>query len=112
MILDVLADRRLLSRTIIIVTSDHGEELGDHGGCYHIRSLHEEVVRVPLVIYVPDTAPQRIDALVPASVAVAPTVLELMGLAPPPEMTGRSLLVAGGAAKATQTDFATGAPRG
>ena len=46
-----------LDRTIVVVTSDHGEEFHEHGGWTHGQSLYEELVRVPLVIRGPAGAP-------------------------------------------------------
>jgi arylsulfatase A-like enzyme len=42
-------------RAVAIVTADHGEEFGDHGGRYHGSSVYDEQVRVPLVISIPDS---------------------------------------------------------
>ncbi len=51
----------LSERTVIIVTADHGEEFGEHGGDAHGSTLYEEVVHVPLVVHVPGEAPRTID---------------------------------------------------
>jgi arylsulfatase A-like enzyme len=45
-----LKQQRLYDRTVIVVTSDHGENLGDHGLMDHQFSVHETLLRVPLVI--------------------------------------------------------------
>ena len=55
-LVDELRQRDLMEGTILVVTSDHGEEMEDHGRMSHGLSLYEEVVRVPLVFH----APQRI----------------------------------------------------
>ncbi|RMF24233.1 MAG: hypothetical protein D6760_03775, partial [Deltaproteobacteria bacterium] len=73
-----LESKGLRDRTVVVVTADHGEEFREHGGCFHIRSLHREVVEVPLVVRVPGAEPHRVSQVVPASVAVAPTILELV----------------------------------
>jgi len=52
-VLDALRRIGLERQTIVIFTSDHGEELGEHGGKHHGSTLYEEVLRVPLVIAVP-----------------------------------------------------------
>ncbi len=46
-----LDTRGLLDDTLIVVTSDHGEEFGDHGGLLHGQTLYEEQVRVPLIFW-------------------------------------------------------------
>jgi len=74
-------DRRgLRERTLIVFTSDHGEEFVEHGGCFHLNTLYEEVLRVPLIVSAPGLTPRRVRALVPASVSIAPTILELVGI--------------------------------
>ena len=50
-----LEERGLLGRSIVIVTSDHGEEFGEHGIFGHGASLFEAAVRVPLIISLPDS---------------------------------------------------------
>lgn len=80
--------------TIIAVTSDHGEEFGEHGLRFHSRSLYHQAVRIPLIWYVPPalggSAPRVIDTPV-SLVDVAPTLLELAHVASPPGQNGRSL---------------------
>ncbi len=44
--------------TIVIITSDHGEEFGEHGGLWHGRTLYDEVLRVPLLIHWPGETPR------------------------------------------------------
>ncbi len=79
--IEALESRRLTDSTIVVVTSDHGEEFGEHGRKYHGKQLYEESVRVPLVIHVPGLAPRRLQA--PVSVIdVAPTIAHLTGLPP------------------------------
>jgi arylsulfatase A-like enzyme len=57
-VVDWLRDRGELDRTIIAVTSDHGEEFGDHGSFGHATHLYGEVTRIPLVLrYPPALAP-------------------------------------------------------
>ncbi len=79
-VLDALAAANRLENTILIVTSDHGEELFDRGEFGHERSLYEELIRVPLVI----RTPERSDGIrVPDVVSiadVAPTVRDLLHL--------------------------------
>ncbi|MBU1074432.1 sulfatase, partial [bacterium] len=60
-VLDRLAAHGLDDDTIVIVTSDHGENLGDHGLMDHQYSVHETLLAVPLVVYVPDAWRGRFD---------------------------------------------------
>jgi len=76
-----LEEQGLSDSTIVVVISDHGEGLGDHGELLHGHVLYEELLRIPLLICVPgDTyAPGRVASVV-RSIDVMPTVLDLMGL--------------------------------
>ena len=65
-------------RTAVVFTADHGEEFWDHGGLEHGRSLHEEVIRVPLVVAVPGAIAATHDGLTTV-LDLAPTVLAWAG---------------------------------
>lgn len=81
----------VLDNTLVLVTSDHGEEFLDHGSWEHQKTLYEEVIRVPLIASGPGIEPRREGQ--PASLLdIAPTVLDFLSLAPAPSMQGRSLL--------------------
>jgi HEAT repeat protein len=75
---------------IIVVTADHGEEFGEHGGAYHGTTLYDEQVRVPLIVYVPHQTPRRVHPPV-SLVDVAPTLLTLVGRPVPARMRGSDL---------------------
>jgi arylsulfatase A-like enzyme len=92
-LLDALDERGLRERTIVIVTSDHGDELLDHGGIEHSRTYYEEMMHVPLVVRVPGRGEGRVVEAQVGLIDVAPTVLELLGV-PAPLMQGRSLVPA------------------
>lgn len=69
----------LWERTLFVLLSDHGEEMGDHGGWLHSQSLYEEVIRVPLVVKLPGGRWAGTRVREPVSlVDVAPTVLEVL----------------------------------
>ncbi|MBI2840103.1 MAG: sulfatase [Acidobacteria bacterium] len=63
----------------VILFADHGEELWDHGGYEHGHSLHDEVLRVPLIIRSPGIRRGRIEEPV-SLLDVAPTILDLAGV--------------------------------
>lgn len=66
--------------TIVVFTSDHGEELMEHGNIGHTRTLYEELIRVPFLVRAPG-APAGLRLEHPVSVvALVPTVLELCGV--------------------------------
>jgi arylsulfatase A-like enzyme len=81
-----LEERRLLEKTLVVITADHGEEFLDHGHVSHHRlePALEELIRIPLVIRLPALQgmhqPAQIDHLV-TMVDLAPTVLDYVGLA-------------------------------
>jgi len=79
-------------KTAVIITSDHGELLGEKGMLGHTEGLYEPVLHVPLLIHVPGGSAKRVSKLV-QRIDLTPTVLELAGQDPKShEMQGRSLL--------------------
>ena len=94
-VLDHLAARGLDRSTLVVITSDHGEEFLDHGSWEHQKTLYEEVVRVPLAIRGPGVAPRRERAQA-SLLDVAPTILAWAGVPVPAAVAGRSLLARGG----------------
>lgn len=87
-----LERRGHLADSIVVVTSDHGEEFLDHGGFEHGHTLYQELTHVPLILSAPGRlAPARIGARV-GLIDVGPTLCELTGVAPPATAAGRSLV--------------------
>ena len=78
-------------RTAVVVVADHGEEFEEHGGRMHRRTLFQEVLHVPLIVRAPGNKPGRIATPV-SMVDVTPTIYELLDLAPPEVLEGRSLV--------------------
>jgi hypothetical protein len=74
----------------IVVTADHGEEFGEHGGRYHGTSCYEEQVRVPLVVVGPGISNRRV-ATVAQTIDLLPTVLSALGMPRPARVRGRDL---------------------
>ena len=70
----------LSQKTVVMVTSDHGEEFYEHGNCDHVRFLYDETIRVPYLVHVPGRPPRRVPTTVPASISVAATLLDLVGV--------------------------------
>ncbi|CAI8015671.1 N-acetylglucosamine-6-sulfatase [Geodia barretti] len=104
----------LMDKTAIIFTSDHGFYFGEHGGKFGKMSfdkreggglyrfgdsdarwahspLYEELVRIPLVVYVPGVEPSVYDGMT-SVVDVMPTVLDIAGVSSPGNVHGASLL--------------------
>jgi arylsulfatase A-like enzyme len=79
------------SERVVIITSDHGEELFGHGRVQHGDSLFGDVLSVPLIVQYPDRTYGRVDLAPASGVDVVPTVLDTLGLEVPGELAGRSL---------------------
>jgi choline-sulfatase len=85
-----LASLGLEDHTWVVVSTDHGEEMGDHGDFGHGQSLYEELVRVPLIIAGPGVVPSTVDQPVSA-IDLVPTFGELMEVDPDPGWKGVSI---------------------
>jgi arylsulfatase A-like enzyme len=92
-LVSLLRSRGVLDRTLVVVTADHGEALGDHNCLAHNYYLYDETQRIPLIM--------RYPALLPAgrpvgeqvrAIDVMPTILEILGIPSPGAIEGRSLL--------------------
>jgi arylsulfatase A-like enzyme len=91
-LLRILDEQDLRDDTILVLLSDHGEELHEHGQIGHERTLYIESLLVPLVIVAPGIGPRVVRAPVGLT-DVMPTVLDLVGLDVPP-VQGQSLVAA------------------
>jgi arylsulfatase A-like enzyme/Flp pilus assembly protein TadD len=90
--LDELKKRGQLENSLVVVTSDHGEGLGEHGERTHGMFAYETTLHVPLILsWEGVLAPRRVASRV-RLVDVAPTLLALAGLAPLPASQGLSLV--------------------
>lgn len=79
--LSELESEGILDNTFVILTSDHGEQLYEHGRIGHERSVNREVLHVPWIVCGPEVVPRRITAPV-GLVDMTPTILDLVGLGP------------------------------
>ena len=89
-IISHLKSRGQYEHTLIVVTSDHGELLGDHG-CWGKMNYLDAAFRVPLMVRVPGARPARVD-LPTESVDVMPTILDWLGQDCPDTVDGHSLM--------------------
>lgn len=91
--LDEVEKMGLFQDTVIVVTNDHGEELGERGKFGHGHSLYQEMIRAPLLMHFPPIfdAGARIDEIV-ESVDITPTLLEVLGIEPMRGADGQSFL--------------------
>jgi len=92
-LLHLLEELNIADNTLVILTSDHGEEFYEHGGTGHGQSLYEELIRVPLIIKYPSVLPagnmvkNRVGII-----DVMPTILEILDISSDNHMEGVSLL--------------------
>ena len=93
-LIKALEDLGELDRTIIVLTADHGENLGEHDYYFeHGAYLYEATVRVPLIVRAPGLIPPgRVVNEQARTIDIVPTVLELAGLPIPDGLQGRSLV--------------------
>jgi len=92
-LIDRLKAEQRYDESLIIVTSDHGEEFLDHGNYWHGKTLYNEQLRVPLVIKLPHSYRRGTRVQHPVRlVDLLPTLTELVGSDPPPELDGTSFL--------------------
>jgi arylsulfatase A-like enzyme len=93
-VLDALDELDIASDTLVVFSSDHGEELYDHNSYFfHSWSIYESVLHVPLIFSFPGRLPRgkTVDAVV-ESIDLAPTMFELLGLPIPDDFEGTSLV--------------------
>jgi arylsulfatase A-like enzyme len=88
-----IRELKIEETTLVGFISDHGEEFLEHGMHFNANSLYGEMTNVPLVLWGPGRIPagRKVDETV-QSIDLAPTLLELSGLAVPPTMQGQSLV--------------------
>ena len=78
-LLQALDQRGLTKNTLVIVTSDHGESLGQHGLTYHGQALYRELIHVPLVMWYPGQVPAAKVQTPVTNAAIPATILDILG---------------------------------
>jgi len=104
-LIDFLKENGRYPEALIVITSDHGEELQDHGRWAHGHSLYNEVTRIPLIVKLPAStqglpAGTHVSEVV-EQIGVFPTLCNLVGCETPDQLDGRSFaqLLVGGRAE-------------
>ncbi len=92
-LIERLKELDLYDSSLIVLVADHGEEFLDHDDWEHGNTLFDEQLHVPLIVKLPGgrEAGRRIGATA-SQIDVVPTILDLLGIAPPPALDGVSLL--------------------
>ncbi len=76
-----MLDKDFADDILYIITADHGDEFGDHGGTGHGVTLYNEVIKVPLIFHSPGTVPSGEVIQEPAQVIdIVPTILDIAGI--------------------------------
>lgn len=89
---DILEKFDLLRSSVIIMTSDHGDEFNEHGGLSHDGKMYSELIDIPLLIYDHDRSKSEVCEALVSSVDTSPTIMYLFGLEPVKSFGGCSLL--------------------
>ena len=96
---DSLETRGRLEDTAVVLTADHGEEFMDHGRLGHHPRLYDELIHVPLLVWLPPGTRGAFEVPTTGRVSgqvslldIAPTVTDLLGVEPAPRFGGRSAL--------------------
>src|SRR5439155_6327202 len=90
-LLSDLEQSKLIDKTVIVLTGDHGESLGEHSEKTHSLFVYNATLHVPLLIRLPGMKSKSIKNVV-RHIDIAPTILEWLGISPTPEMQGKSLI--------------------
>ena len=100
-VFDLLEESGAFERSIVIVTSDHGEQFWEHGSWRHGMNLYDHQLLVPLIIHLPDSLKKSLASIKDLSgrvfdqqvrlVDLFPTILDLLGIAVEHRINGRSL---------------------
>jgi len=93
-LLDGLEEEALTERTLVVLTADHGESLGEHGEPTHGALCYEATMRIPLVLRFPGEQPLPARVPFASLVDLVPTLLGRLGLEPPPGLDGFDLFAA------------------
>jgi arylsulfatase A-like enzyme/Flp pilus assembly protein TadD len=88
---DFFQGKRLLEKTVIILTADHGEALGEKGEDSHSYFAYNNTIHVPLFVYIPGRKPETFAKNV-CHADIFPTICAVLGLKIPPQLQGESLL--------------------
>lgn len=90
-ILDCLEELNLTEKTIVVLTSDHGEEFFEHGKKGHTKNLYETVLDTPLILHIP-SGPIGESTALASHVDIMPTLVLFMKSPVPQELDGIDLL--------------------
>ena len=88
----ILEKWKVLKDSWVILTTDHGDEFGEHGGLSHDGKMYSELVHIPLILHDPGREKGEACETLVSTLNVSPTIVYLFGLPPVKEFEGDSLL--------------------
>jgi arylsulfatase A-like enzyme len=88
----ILEKLNILKDSIVIITSDHGDEFNEHGGLSHDAKMYSELIDLPFLIFDPDSDGKKTCDTLVSNIDIPPTILHLFGLEPEADFQGHSLL--------------------
>ena len=91
LVLSKLKQLHLYDSTLIIITSDHGEMLGEHGEPTHAYFIYQSAVKVPLIFKLPGQRKSKSIKGLVGLIDIVPTVCSLLGIQPPRQVQGKDL---------------------
>jgi choline-sulfatase len=100
----------LMDNTIVIISAEHGEDLGEHGYIFH-QDIYNDNIKVPLAIIYPGKPAARVDTLV-STLDITPTLLNITGINVPKTMEGALLSNIAGSSSVQREVFTERAPFG
>jgi glucan phosphoethanolaminetransferase (alkaline phosphatase superfamily) len=89
-IFKTLFSKGYIQNSIVVITADHGEALGERGEFGHVKNIYTDQILIPLLIYDSDTVKYK-NMKFATSVDIAPTIVDRLGLPIPPSWEGNSL---------------------
>jgi len=89
---NILEKYNVLKDTVVIITTDHGDEFGEHNGLSHDGKMYSELINSPLIIYFNDRTKGEICDNLVSNIDIPPTILHLFGLESFEKFKGHSLL--------------------
>jgi arylsulfatase A-like enzyme len=94
-LLDALEESAVRDRTLVVLTSDHGESLGEHDYFFdHGANLYDPGMRIPLIMAGPGLEAGRRSGVLATTLDLVPTILDAVKVSYPPGLSGTSLLPA------------------
>ena len=92
MFFDILNKHTVLDESVVMITSDHGDEFGEHGGLSHNGKMYAELIDSPLLIYNYSSGESQVCDTLVSGLDISPTIVHLFGLDPVENFQGQSLL--------------------